>query len=241
MSFPTSVGLYYSNKKILERILILFVLYNKFEKHYFIKQPFIKTFLMDITELLNSSIGQTIVKNVAGKLGMNSNEASSAVKTAIPTILAGMTRNSQSREGAESLNKAIESKHDGSLLENISVMLQGNTQDIQKDGDGILGHVFGNKRSVIENNISKKTGVSNDKISPLLSTLAPIVMAYLSKEKQQSNVGAGDLNSLLSNLIGGPQQSRLGGGVMDMITGVLDKDGDGDVMDDLVNMFGKKR
>ena len=196
---------------------------------------------MDITELLNSSIGQTIVKNVAGKLGMNSNEASSAVKTAIPTILAGMTRNSQSREGAESLNKAIESKHDGSLLDNISVTLQGNTQDIQKDGDGILGHVFGNKRAVIENNISKKTGVSNDKISPLLSTLAPVVMAYLSKEKQQSNAGVGDLNSLLSNLIGGPQQSRLGGGVMDMITGVLDKDGDGDVMDDLVNMFGKKR
>lgn len=196
---------------------------------------------MDITELLNSSIGQSIVKNVAGKLGMNSNEASSAVKTAIPAILAGMTRNSQSKEGAESLNQAIESKHDGSLLENLSGMLQGNTQDMQKDGDGILGHVFGNKRAVIENNISKKTGVSNDKISPLLSTLAPIVMAYLGKEKQQSNAGAGDLNSLLSNLIGGPQQSRSGGGVMDMITGVLDKDGDGDVMDDLINMFGKKR
>ncbi len=196
---------------------------------------------MDISELLNSSIGQSIVQNVAGKLGMNPNEASSAVKTAIPTILAGMTRNAQSKEGAESLNRAIESKHDGSLLEDLSGMLQGHSQELQKDGDGILGHIFGNKRSVVEKNISQKTGVSNDKISPLLSTLAPIVMAYLSKEKQQSNARAGDLNTLLSNLIGGSQHSRSGGGVMDMITGVLDKDGDGDVMDDLINMFGKKR
>ena len=172
---------------------------------------------------------------------MNPNEASSPVKTAIPTILAGMTRNAQSKEGAESLNRAIESKHDGSLLEDLSGMLQGNTQELQKDGDGILGHIFGNKRSVVEQNISQKTGVSNDKIGPLLSTLAPIVMAYLGKEKKQSNAGAGDLNSLLSGLIGGSQNSKSGGGIMNMISGVLDKDGDGDVMDDLVNMFGKKR
>ena len=196
---------------------------------------------MDISELLNSSIGQSIVQNVAGKLGMNPNEASSAVKTAIPTILAGMTRNAQSKEGAESLNRAIESKHDGSLLEDLSGMLQGHTQELQKDGDGILGHIFGNKRSVVEQNISQKTGVSNDKIGPLLSTLAPIVMAYLGKEKKQSNAGAGDLNSLLNGLIGGSQNSKSGGGIMNMISGVLDKDGDGDVMDDLVNMFGKKR
>lgn len=196
---------------------------------------------MDISELLNSSIGQTIIQNVAGKLGMNANEASSAVKTAIPTILAGLTRNAQSETGAQSLNSAIESKHDGSLLDNLSGMLQSHTQDLQKDGDGILGHIFGNKREVVEQNISKKTGVSNDKISPLLSTLAPIVMAYLGKEKQQSNAGAGDLNSLLSGLIGGSQQSRSGGGVMDMISGILDRDGDGNVMDDLIDMFGKKR
>ena len=196
---------------------------------------------MDISELLNSSIGQSIVQNVAGKLGMNPNEASSAVKTAIPTILAGMTRNAQSKEGAESLNRAIESKHDGSLLEDLSGMLQDHSQELQKDGDGILGHIFGNKRSVVEKNISQKTGVSNDKIGPLLSTLAPIVMAYLGKEKKQSNAGVGDLNSLLSGLIGGSQNSKYGGGIMNMISGVLDKDGDGDVMDDLVNMFGKKR
>lgn len=111
---------------------------------------------MDITELLNSSVGQSLIKNVATKFGMDEKESYGAVSAAIPTILAGMTKNAQSKEGTESLNRAIESKHDGSLLDNLSGILQRHTQELQDDGDGILGHVFGNKRSAIEQVISKK-------------------------------------------------------------------------------------
>jgi len=78
---------------------------------------------MDITELLNSSLGQSIIQNVASQFGLDQKEASGAVSAAIPTILAGMTKNAQSKEGAESLNRAIESKHDGSLLDNRMVMV----------------------------------------------------------------------------------------------------------------------
>lgn len=196
---------------------------------------------MDITELLNSSMGQSIIKSIAGNLGMNEKEASGAVSAAIPTILAGMTKNAQTKEGAESLNRAIESKHDGSLLDNLSNMLQGHTQELQDDGDGILGHVFGNNRSVIEQRISKKTGVSSGKIGPLLAILAPIVMAYLGKEKSQSSTGAGGIGDLLGGLLGGGSQTRSGGGIMDFISGALDKDGDGDALDDILDIFGKKR
>lgn len=196
---------------------------------------------MDITELLNSSLGQSIIQNVASQFGLDQKEASGAVSAAIPTILAGMTKNAQSKEGAESLNRAIESKHDGSLLDNLSGILQGHTQELQQDGDGILGHVFGNKRSAVEQGISNKTGVSSSKIGPLLSTVAPIVMAYLGKEKRQTSTNAGGLGDLLGGLMGGAKQSRSGGGIMDLISGALDKDGDGDAMDDILDMFSKKR
>ena len=61
-------------------------------------------------------------------------------------------------------------------------------------------------------------------------------MAYLGKEKQQSNAGARLKPLLNSNWWS--SLNRSGGGVMDMITGVLDKDGDGDVMDDLMGRKG---
>jgi len=172
---------------------------------------------------------------------MDEKVAMGTVSTALPAILAGMTKNAQSKEGAESLNRAIESKHDGSLLDNLSGMLEGHTQELQNDGDGILGHIFGNKRSVVEQTISQKTGVTPSKIGPLLSTLAPIVMAYLGKEKRAAKTESDGLGGLLGGLLGAQNQRGSSGGIMDILGGVLDKDGDGDVMDDIIGMFGKKR
>lgn len=194
---------------------------------------------MDLSELLNSAIGQSIVRNVAGQLGVNENQASSAVNMAIPAILAGMTRNVRSQDGAVSLNNALEKKHDGSLLENLSGMLQGHTSELQSDGDGILGHVFGNNRTAVEQGIAKKSGISLSKIGPLLAIVAPIVMAYLGKEKRQTDTGAGGLGDLLGGLLGGATQQRstTGGGLMDMLGGILDKDGDGNPLDDLLGGF----
>ena len=189
--------------------------------------------------MLNSAIGQSIVRNVAGQLGVNENQASTAVNMAIPAILAGMTRNARSQDGAVSLNNALEKKHDGSLLENLSGMLQGNASALQSDGDGILGHVFGNNRTAVEQGIAKKSGINLSKIGPLLAIVAPIVMAYLGKEKRQTNTGAGGLGDLLGGLLGGATQQRStgGGGLMDMLGGILDKDGDGNPLDDLLGGF----
>lgn len=199
---------------------------------------------MDISDLLNSAMGHSIVRSVAGQLGLDEKEASGAVNVAVPAILAGMTKNVQSPDGATSLNNALESKHDGSLLDNLSGMLQGHTQELQSDGDGILEHVFGNKREAVEQGIAQKSGISTNKIGPLLAILAPIVMAYLGKEKRQTNTGTGGLGGLLGGLLGGSNQQsgKGGGGIMDILGGVLDKDGDGNPLNDLLGDFlGGKR
>lgn len=197
---------------------------------------------MNVSELLNSPVGQSIIKSVAGQLGMNENEASTAVSTAMPAIFAGMTKNVGSKEGAESLNKALESKHDGSLLDNLSAILQGDDGELQRDGDGILGHVFGANRSAIEKGVARKSGISLGNASSLLSTLAPIAMAYLGKEKRKANTGAGGLGDLLGGLLG-VQQGQSSGSIMEMLGNALDKDGDGNPLNDILGGFlgGKKR
>lgn len=191
---------------------------------------------MDIKNLLNSAVGQGLIQNVSSQLGLNENEASTAISAAIPTILAGLTKNAQSQSGAESLNKALESKHDGGLLDNLLGAFQNNSQNLQQDGAGILGHVFGSKTSAVEQNLSTKTGISMSKIGPLLAMLAPVVMAYLGKQKRQNNTGAGGLGDLIGGVLGGAKKTS-GGGIMDMVTGILDKDGDGNVLDDIAGSF----
>ncbi len=197
---------------------------------------------MNLSDLLGSPIGHSIVKNVAGQFGLDDKQASAAVNTAIPVILGGLGKNAQTPEGAESLNRALESKHDGSLLDNLGGILGGGNLDaLLQDGGGILGHVFGNKVDAVQNGVAQKTGISADKMGPIIKMLAPIVMAYLGKEKTTNNVNAGGLGDLLGGLLGGgATQQKRGGGIFDMVSGLLDKDKDGSALDDIMDMFTKR-
>jgi len=194
---------------------------------------------MDLSELLNGPIGQTVINNVSKQLGMDERQAANAISVALPAILGGLQRNVQSREGAQSLDNALnDARHDGSLLENLASLLGGDTQPISQDGGKILGHIFGDDKQAVEQGISQKTGLSLQKIGTLLALLAPVVMAYLGKEKRQSNTNAGGLGDLLGGLLGGGQsQRRGGGGLMDMVGGLLDKNRDGNVLDDILGMI----
>lgn len=195
---------------------------------------------MNLSDLLNSPLMGGVVKNVASQLGLEEGQATSAITTAIPVLLGGMGKNAQTPEGAESLNYALESKHDGSLLTNL---LGLNTAELEKDGNGILGHVFGNNVSNVQANVAKKSGISVGKAGSLLAMIAPIVMGYLGKEKRDNNVGAGDLGGLLGSILGGGTEqsaTKSGGGIMDMLTGFMDKDNDGSAIDDIFDMFKKR-
>ena len=178
---------------------------------------------MDLTTLLNSPMGKGLIENFSSQLGINKNEASTAVNVAVPAILAGLTKNAQSKEGAESLNKALESKHDGSLLDNLASLLKSQSGAIEQDGNGILGHIFGNNLSAVEKGVAKQSGLSLAQVGPLLSMLAPIVMAFVGKQKQQSKTAAGGLDTLLGGLLGatGSTKKSTAGGLLDMVGGLI--------------------
>lgn len=194
---------------------------------------------MNISELLNSATGQQIVSQISERFGLDQQQAGAAVQAAVPMILGGLGRNTQTEEGASALNQALDDKHDGSVLDNIQGFFS-NGDAAQQDGNGILGHIFGNQVADVQNGVAQTSGISLSKIGPIVAMLAPIVMGYLSKQKQQNNVSnSGGLGDLIGGLTGGGQQGSKGG-LIDMVTGFLDKNKDGNMMDDIMGMFGKK-
>ena len=66
----------------------------------------------------------------------------------------------------------------------------------------------------------------------ILMMLAPIVMGYLGRQKQQQNLDAGGLSDWLGGQQQQIQQSPQGG----FLNGMLDRDGDGSTMDDIASM-----
>lgn len=197
---------------------------------------------MDLSELLNGPVGSSLISGITGKLGMSESDAKSTISAALPEIMKGLHKNSTTTEGAESLNKALETKHDGSLLDNLTDMLTNNSQDLETDGDNILGHVLGSNKRAVANKVSQKSGVSSMDAASVMSMLAPVIMGYLGKQKSQGDVtSSGGLSDLLGGILGGgSSSSSSSGGLMGMLNSLFDKNKNGSAIDDIFGMFSSK-
>jgi hypothetical protein len=74
-------------------------------------------------------------------------------------------------------------------------------------------------------------------VAQILMMLAPIVMGYLGKQKQEQGVDAGGLGGLLGGLLGGgATQGASAGGLSGMAGSILDRNHDGSSVDDIASM-----
>lgn len=242
--------------------------------------------MMDIFNMLGG-MGQA-QQTVGNQLGTNANQTSAAMEAAVPLLLGAMTRNATQPGGLDALTGALD-RHDGSALDAFGQGQVPNTQDGQK----ILGHVFGGQQQAAANAVGQRAGIDPQMAMKVLSMLAPLVMAYLSRQRQGGGQtqGGGDIGSILGGMLGGgagglggllggllgggqqqqpqyqqtqPQQDNMGGlgGMLGSVLGsgqqgqtqqapggdlfgtlnkVLDRDGNGSGLDDLIGMFGGGR
>ena len=186
-----------------------------------------------ILDLLNSDIGKSIISGVAGQTGQTEDKTSSVLTMALPILMGAMKRNSNTPEGAAGLMGALDKKHDGSILDNLSGLFGGGVDDsVMQDGAGILGHVLGNSQANVTNALSQKSGVDSGSIMKILQIAAPLIMGYLGKQKQATNTAQADgISGLLGNLMGDDDNKQ-----QSLIESLLDGDGDGSIIDDVAGM-----
>jgi hypothetical protein len=152
---------------------------------------------MSLIDLLTGSTSNQVAEQAENKFGISKNQIIALLAVAAPLVISYLRNKSQDSNEAEALNNALDKDHDGSILDDAS---QAETR--QAEGGSILDHVFGGQKSNVENQLSQNTGISIDKIGPILAMLAPVIMGYIGKEKQQNNVGAGGLGDLLGGILG---------------------------------------
>lgn len=162
---------------------------------------------MDLSSILGL-LGDDGVEKMSNQAGLDKNQTMSALAGALPTILSALKGNAQSKRGAKELAGALDRDHDGGILDNIGDFLDN---PAAANGAGILNHALGSRRTEVEGMLSQKTGVSAGGIGKILTIAAPLVMAYLGREKKQNNVQSNGIGSLVSNLLGGNDSN--GGGI----------------------------
>lgn len=155
---------------------------------------------MNLIDLLTGNTGNQVAEQAENKFGISKNQIIALMAVATPLVISYLRNKSQDAKEAEALNNALDKDHDGSILDDPSQL-----DNRQEEGGSILSHIFGNQKNNVENQLSQNTGISIDKIGPVLAMLAPVIMGYIGKEKQQGNVGSGGLGDLLGGILGGAQ------------------------------------
>ena len=190
---------------------------------------------MNLEALLGLLQGQDLGQ-LAEQVGGNEGQVKNGVMAALPAMLTALSKNTGTEKGAQELNNALETKHDGSILNNLSGYLSN--PDL-KDGAGILNHLFGSQTSNVANAVSQSSGLDTNGSMKMLQMLAPVLMGMLGQQKKQNNLDAKGLGNLTSMLASNFGSEAGASGIMEAVTNLLDANKDGNVMDDIMGMVGK--
>ncbi len=201
---------------------------------------------MSVASTILRQLGSGGLATIAANLGVDKKGAKSAVTTAVAVLTSALAVNASKPGGAQAIDHALARDHDGSIFSNLGGLL--NSFGGAGDGAAILGHILGGAQPQVASTIAKKSGLSLDKILPLLITIAPLVMGVLGKLKRDKKLDAEDvattlnketrsarkkdkndvLGSILDMLGGAPAATESGGGL-------------GDILGSLGGLFKKKR
>jgi hypothetical protein len=198
---------------------------------------------MNPLEVLNQLGG---LQSMARELGVSPQQAQTGAAALLPAILGGFKKQAQPA-GLEGLGGLLNGLGGGGLLDNV---LSPQPTNVNL-GNDVLGQIFGSRdvsRSVATH-ASSQTGLDPALLKKMLPILAMLVAGYMAKQggggapASQAD-GAGGLGGLLGQLAGGGAQqlgatrlqSRGGGGGL---ASMLDLDGDGNPLDDIMDMAQK--
>lgn len=189
--------------------------------------------MASMLEEIAGALGGDTLGQLAGALGADNDAVSKGVAAALPAILGGLARNSRQPDGASAIANALGNDHDGSILDSLGAVFGGSPwaqQQATRQGDRILGHVFGGSRPRVEQQVQQSSGLSSSMVQKLLPLLAPIVMGYIGKKLS----GGGDAvaSSLQQERAQVQQNDGMFGAILDMLDGDDDNNaGGGGLMD----------
>jgi hypothetical protein len=190
-----------------------------------------------LMDLLQGDLGKTLIQGMSRETGQPEGKTGELLQMALPVLLGAMQKNTRSKDGADGLLNALNNKHDGSILDNIGTLFDGGyTEEVRKDGAGILGHIIGDKESLVTRTLGNKVGMDSSDVGRILQMAAPILLGFLGRQQRSVGVeSVSGLEGMLGNLMGSDT------GKQSMIEAFLDSDGDGSVVDDLAGMLLKDK
>ena len=213
---------------------------------------------MDMMSILKQS---GAIGSIAQQLGVNEQVAQMGAEALLPSILGGFKKTAQAQPaGLEGLGGLLGQLGGGGLFDSV---VSPEPTPVEQ-GNDILGQIFGTKEvsRTVAGHAAEQTGIDSGMLKKMLPILAMLVAGYMAKQSGGGE-GGGGLGGLLGSVLGGGQAAGggglggilgnvlggalgggqaaapAGGGGLGGLASMLDFDGDGNPLDDIIGMAGK--
>jgi hypothetical protein len=184
---------------------------------------------MGILDVIGGTGG---LQSIARELGMDERQVSTAAAALLPAILGGMMKQTQAQpSGLEGLLGALGGLGGGGLLDDVLGPQPTNVNL----GNDLLGQIFGSKdvSRTVAGSAATRTGLDPALLKRMLPMLAMLVGGYLSR--QAAAPAASQLRPGMGGMTGSGSTRAATPGLASM----LDLDGDGNPLDDILAMADK--
>ena len=181
---------------------------------------------MDLQQLINQMGG---VQQIARELGISNDQAASGAAALLPAILGGFKQQARAQPGGVGdLVNILGGLGGGGLLDEV---LSPQPTNVSR-GNDVLGQIFGSKdvSRTVARGASAQSGLDPAMLSKMLPMLAMLVGGFLSQRGAAAAPRGGAMPSA--------SHAAPHGGLGDLAS-MLDLNGDGNPLDDIMNMAGQ--
>jgi hypothetical protein len=207
---------------------------------------------MDMMSILNQAGG---IGAIARELGVDEGTAQTGAAALLPAVLGGFKGQAQAHpEGLGGLIGMLGGMGGGGLLQSVLAPEPTNVDA----GNSVLGQIFGSKdvSRTVADHAAGQTGLSSDLLKKMLPMIAMAVAGYMAQQGGGGGgmlggllgaaTGGGGMGGMIGNVLGGmmgggqpaaPAPAQ--GGALGGIGSLIDMNGDGNPLDDIMGMAGK--
>jgi hypothetical protein len=157
---------------------------------------------MNLTDLLESAGGSQSIAKLAAQFGLDTADAGKLIGALSPALVKGMQKQTVSPDTRAGLERAIQSERHQRYLDEPELLAD---EEARKDGNGILGHLFGSKdvsRDVAAR-AAEDTGIDAALIRKALPIVAGLAMGAMGRKAGARSGNGGGTLGALAGLLGG--------------------------------------
>ena len=204
---------------------------------------------MSLLKLLQQAQGGQGLGELARQFGMDETQAGGLASMLAPAIGSAAKKRAESG-GLEGLLGQLQGEAQGNYFDDAAAAAQ---PEARAQGENFLEQILGSREAKQElaREAASRAGVEEQQVSDFMPALAAMLQGGMQKQMPDDTIqgmlgglgggssSGGGIMGMVSGLLGGGSRQS-GGGPLDMLNNMLDADGDGSALDDILEKVMKR-